>query len=50
MRTNDYENTNLQMTAEGDRVEYDLPADSWEGIGESVDGREHVLIEIRVKK
>lgn len=48
VRTNDSDNTHLEMTAEGDRVEYDIPADTWEGVGEAVDGREHVLVEIRV--
>jgi hypothetical protein len=48
VRTNDSDNTHLEMTAEGDEVEYDIPADTWEGVGEAVDGREHVLVEIRV--
>lgn len=48
VRTNDYSNTHLEMTAEGDEVEYDIPANTWEGVGEAVDGREHVLVEIRV--
>lgn len=47
VRTDDSGNTHLEMTAEDDRVEYDIPADTWEGVGESVDGREHVLVEIR---
>ncbi|MGW7223238.1 hypothetical protein [Streptomyces sp. NPDC054826] len=50
VRTDDSKNTHLRMTADGDRVEYDIPADRWEGIGESVDGREHVLVEIRTTK
>jgi hypothetical protein len=50
VRTNDSDNTHLEMTAEGDQVEYDIPADTWEGVGESVDGREHVLVEIRVTR
>ncbi|MEV7523864.1 hypothetical protein [Streptomyces sp. NPDC091371] len=51
VRTADSGNTHLAMTAEGDdRVEYDIPAKTWEGVGESVDGREHVLVEIRVTK
>lgn len=50
VKTDDSVNTHVAMTAEGDRVEYDLPAKTWEGIGESVDGREHVLVEIRVSK
>lgn len=48
VRTNDSDNTHLAMTAEGAEVEYDIPADTWEGVGEAVDGREHVLVEIRV--
>ncbi|MEV1043587.1 hypothetical protein [Streptomyces sp. NPDC049916] len=50
VRTNDAKNTNLTMTAEGDRVEYDVPADTWEGVGEAVDGRDHLLVEIRTTK
>ncbi|MFF5426346.1 MULTISPECIES: hypothetical protein [unclassified Streptomyces] len=50
VRTDDSVNTHLAMTAEDDRVEYDIPAKTWEGVGESVDGREHVLVEIRVTK
>ncbi|MFC9730756.1 hypothetical protein ACFWGM_35450 [Streptomyces roseolus] len=50
VRTDDSVNTHLSMTAEEDRAEYDIPAKTWEGIGESVDGREHVLVEIRVSK
>ncbi|MER7765139.1 hypothetical protein [Streptomyces sp. NPDC097619] len=50
VRTDDSVKTHLAMTAEGDRVEYDIPAKTWEGVGESVDGREHVLVEIRVSK
>ncbi|MFJ5707262.1 hypothetical protein [Streptomyces sp. NPDC093105] len=50
VRTDDSVNTHLAMTAEGDSVEYDIPAKTWEGVGESVDGREHVLVEIRVSK
>ncbi|MFD0372286.1 hypothetical protein [Streptomyces sp. NPDC059071] len=50
VRTSDAGNTHLEMTAENDRVEYDIPAKTWEGVGESVDGREHVLVEIRVTK
>ncbi|MFI5856358.1 hypothetical protein [Streptomyces parvulus] len=48
VKTDDSTNTHLEMTAEGDQVEYDIPADTWKGVGESVDGREHVLVEIRV--
>ncbi|MGC9500867.1 hypothetical protein [Streptomyces sp. WG7] len=48
VKTDDSANTHLEMTAEGDQVEYDIPADTWEGVGESVDGRDHVLVEIRV--
>ena len=48
VRTNDYDNTHLEMTAEGDQVEYDIPANTWEGVGEATDGREHVLVEISV--
>ncbi|WP_326661382.1 hypothetical protein [Streptomyces sp. NBC_00385] len=48
VKTDDSVNTHLEMTAEGDQVEYDIPADTWKGVGESVDGREHVLVEIRV--
>ncbi|WP_415947924.1 hypothetical protein [Streptomyces sp. KLOTTS4A1] len=48
VRTDDSANTHLEMTAEGDRVEYDIPASTWKGVGESVDGREHLLVEIRV--
>ncbi|RSS88371.1 hypothetical protein EF919_30915 [Streptomyces sp. WAC02707] len=48
VKTDDSANTHLEMTAEGDQVEYDIPADTWKGVGESVDGREHVLVEIRV--
>ncbi|WP_073229629.1 MULTISPECIES: hypothetical protein [unclassified Streptomyces] len=47
VRTDDSGNTHLKMTAEGDHAEYDIPAETWEGVGESVDGREHVLVEIR---
>ncbi|MEW2062446.1 hypothetical protein AB0899_17010 [Streptomyces sp. NPDC007002] len=47
VRTDDSGNTYLKMTAEGDQAEYDIPAETWEGVGESVDGREHVLVEIR---
>lgn len=50
VRTNDSDNTHLTMTAEGDQAEYDIPADTWEGVGEAVDGREHVLLEIRVTR
>lgn len=50
VRTDDSVNTHLEMTAEDDRVEYDIPAETWEGVGESVDGREHVLVEIRTTK
>ncbi|RPF21973.1 hypothetical protein [Myceligenerans xiligouense] len=50
VRTNDADNTHLEMTAEGDQVEYDIPAETWEGVGEAVDGREHVLLEIRVTR
>ncbi|WCN01305.1 hypothetical protein [Streptomyces sp. M92] len=48
VKTDDSANTHLEMTAEGDQVEYDIPADTWAGVGESVDGRDHVLVEIRV--
>ncbi|MFF9102272.1 hypothetical protein ACF1AU_17025 [Streptomyces rubrogriseus] len=48
VKTDDSANTHLEMTAEDDQVEYDIPADTWKGVGESVDGREHVLVEIRV--
>ncbi|GHC08578.1 hypothetical protein GCM10010348_33580 [Streptomyces anthocyanicus] len=48
VKTDDSVNTHLEMTAEDDQVEYDIPADTWKGVGESVDGREHVLVEIRV--
>ncbi|MEU0910628.1 hypothetical protein [Streptomyces althioticus] len=48
VRTDDSANTHLEMTAEDDQVEYDIPADTWAGVGESVDGREHVLVEIQV--
>ncbi|MFF3013703.1 MULTISPECIES: hypothetical protein [unclassified Streptomyces] len=50
VRTDDSGNTHLAMTAENDRVEYNIPAKTWEGVGESVDGRDHVLVEIRVTK
>ncbi|MHC0430878.1 hypothetical protein ACX6XY_11895 [Streptomyces sp. O3] len=50
VRTDDSDNTHLKMTAEGDQAEYDIPAETWEGVGESVDGREHVLVEIRTTK
>ncbi|MFJ9596004.1 hypothetical protein ACIRS3_24990 [Streptomyces virginiae] len=50
VRTDDSGNTHLAMTAENNRVEYNIPAKTWEGVGESVDGREHVLVEIRVTK
>ncbi|MER5373867.1 hypothetical protein [Streptomyces sp. NPDC002553] len=50
VRTADAKNTHLEMTAEDDRVEYDIPAKTWEGVGESVDGRDHVLVEIRTTK
>lgn len=50
VRTDDSGNTHLAMTAEDDRVEYNIPAKTWEGVGESVDGREHVLVEIRITK
>ncbi|GAB3007162.1 hypothetical protein GCM10023080_086010 [Streptomyces pseudoechinosporeus] len=50
VKTDDSGNTHLEMTAEDDQVEYDIPADTWEGVGESVDGREHVLVEIRTTK
>ncbi|MFB7177325.1 hypothetical protein ACFCYI_06435 [Streptomyces sp. NPDC056257] len=50
VRTDASANTHLAMTAENDRVEYNIPAKTWEGVGESVDGREHVLVEIRVTK
>ncbi|GGQ57687.1 hypothetical protein ACWFQ6_24645 [Streptomyces althioticus] len=48
VQTDDSANTHLEMTAEDDQVEYDIPADTWAGVGESVDGREHVLVEIHV--
>ncbi|MER7741224.1 hypothetical protein ABTX34_23345 [Streptomyces sp. NPDC096538] len=48
VKTEDSANTHLEMTAEDDQVEYDIPANTWEGVGESVDGREHVLVEITV--
>ncbi len=48
VKTDDSANTHLEMTAEDDQVEYDIPADTWAGVGESVDGREHVLVEIHV--
>ncbi|MFB7650605.1 MULTISPECIES: hypothetical protein [unclassified Streptomyces] len=48
VKTDDSTNTHLEMTAEDDQVEYDIPADTWKGVGESVDGRDHVLVEIRV--
>ncbi|MCX4960160.1 hypothetical protein [Streptomyces virginiae] len=50
VRTNDVKNTHLEMTAADDRVKYDIPAKTWEGVGESVDGRDHVLVEIRTTK
>lgn len=50
VRTNDSDNTHLEMTADGARSEYDIPAETWEGVGEAVDGREHVLVEIRVTR
>ncbi|WP_306324345.1 MULTISPECIES: hypothetical protein [unclassified Streptomyces] len=50
VQTNDSSNTHLEMTAEDDHVEYDIPADTWKGVGESEDGREHMLIEIRTTK
>lgn len=50
VKTNDYSNTHLEMTASTDHVEYDVPAGTWKGIGESVDGRDHTLIEIRTTK
>ncbi|GAA3497737.1 hypothetical protein GCM10019016_048400 [Streptomyces prasinosporus] len=48
VKTDDSANTHLEMTAEDDQVEYDIPADTWAGVGESVDAREHVLVEIHV--
>ncbi|MGA5767668.1 hypothetical protein ACPC36_09335 [Streptomyces pseudogriseolus] len=48
VKTDDSANTHLEMTVEDEQVEYDIPADTWEGVGESVDGREHVLVEINV--
>ncbi|MUT88914.1 hypothetical protein [Streptomyces sp. Z38] len=48
VKTDDSANTHLEMTAEDDQVKYDIPADTWAGVGESVDGREHVLVEIHV--
>ncbi|MEV5088505.1 hypothetical protein ACWEQ5_03875 [Streptomyces griseoincarnatus] len=48
VKTDASANTHLEMTAEDDQVEYDIPADTWAGVGESVDGREHVLVEIHV--
>ncbi|WP_392892995.1 hypothetical protein [Streptomyces sp. LN699] len=50
VRTDASGNTHLEMTAESDRVKYDIPAKTWEGVGESVDGRQHVLVEIRTTK
>ncbi|MFF1415934.1 hypothetical protein ACFVX6_40245 [Streptomyces sp. NPDC058289] len=50
VRTSDVSTTHLEMTAENDRVTYDIPAKTWEGVGESADGREHTLVEIRTTK
>ncbi|MFE4263778.1 hypothetical protein [Streptomyces sp. NPDC056883] len=50
VRTSDAGSTHLEMTAENDRVTYDIPAKTWGGVGESGDGREHMLVEIRTTK
>ncbi|MCB5168802.1 hypothetical protein LG634_28765 [Streptomyces bambusae] len=50
VRTSDVTTTHLEMTAEDDRTTYDIPAKTWEGVGESTDGREHVLVEIRTTR
>jgi len=50
VRTNDYATTELQTTVEGETASYEFGPNTWGPIGESVDGREHVLVEIRVSR
>ncbi|MBE1874200.1 trypsin-like serine protease [Myceligenerans pegani] len=50
VHTNDYASTELETTAEGETTAYEFGPNEWGPIGESVDGREHVLVEIRVSR
>ncbi|MFC7308460.1 hypothetical protein ACFQVC_30105 [Streptomyces monticola] len=51
VQSNDY-NTKLNMTVGDERKSFDIPKNSWKGVGENADpaGREHTLVEIITSK
>ncbi len=51
VKTNEYA-TEVDMTVADEEKSWDIPANSWKGVGESDDGqgRPHVLVEIRTSK
>lgn len=50
VHTNNYPTTQLETTVAGTTETYEFGPDEWGPIGESTDGREHVLVEIRVSR
>ncbi len=51
VRSNEY-NAKINMTVGGKQKSFDIPKNSWKGIGENADpaGREHTLVEIITSK
>ncbi|MFB7091221.1 hypothetical protein [Streptomyces sp. NPDC056296] len=51
VQTNGYD-TELDMTVDSEQTSVDVPANSWQAVGETADpeGRPHVLVEIRTTK
>jgi hypothetical protein len=52
VRTNDYETTTLDLTVGDEQSSVEVDANTFEAIGETADpeGREHVLVEVRVEQ
>jgi hypothetical protein len=52
VRTNGYSTTALDLTVDGEQSTVEVPANTFEAVGESADpqGRDHVLVEIRVTR
>lgn len=50
VHTNDYSTTQLETTVEGATETFEFGPNEWGPIGESTDGQEHMLVEIRVSR
>jgi hypothetical protein len=50
VHTNDYPTTELETSVEGTTETFEFGPNEWGPVGEAVDGREHVLVEIRVSR